>query len=206
LIDPRKLLIATNNLGKLQEYVLLLDGLPFELTSLAGERITEEVEEAGSRMERNAILKATAYSRRSGLITLADDSGLEVDALGGEPGPFSRRYAGENASDRQRNDFLLAKLSGVPWEKRGARFRCVIAIATPRSGVETREGVCEGIIAFDSKGEGGFGYDPIFYLPELDRRMAELTLEEKNEISHRAKAARKVRPILERMAEQRSND
>ncbi|MGB2584024.1 MAG: RdgB/HAM1 family non-canonical purine NTP pyrophosphatase [Dehalococcoidia bacterium] len=205
MIEPRKLLIATNNLGKLQEYVLLLDGLPFELTSLAGERITYEVEEAGSSMERNAILKATAYSRRSGLIAVADDSGLEVDALGGEPGPFSHRYAGENVSDRQRNDFLLAKLSGVPWEKRGARFRCVIAIAIPRSGVETREGVCEGIIAFDSKGEGGFGYDPIFYLSELDRRMAELTLEEKNEISHRAKAARKVRPILERMAEQRSN-
>ena len=205
MIEPRKLLIATNNLGKLQEYVLLLDGLPFELTSLAGERITEEVEEAGSSMERNAILKATAYSRRSGLIAVADDSGLEVDALGGEPGPFSHRYAGENVSDGQRNDFLLAKLSGVPWEKRGARFRCVIAIAIPRSGVETREGVCEGIIAFDSKGEGGFGYDPIFYLSELDRRMAELTLEEKNEISHRAKAARKVRPILERMAEQRSN-
>ncbi len=206
MIEPRKLLIATNNLGKFREYVLLLDGLPFELTSLAGERIRDEVEEGSSSMEHNAIYKATEYSRRSGLIALADDSGLEVDALGGEPGPFSRRYAGEDVSDKQRNDFLLAKLSAVPWERRSARFRCVIAIATPRSGVETREGVCEGIIAFDSKGEGGFGYDPIFYLPELDRRMAELTIEEKNEISHRARAAHKVRPILELMAEQRSND
>jgi XTP/dITP diphosphohydrolase len=206
LIKPRKLLIATNNLGKLREYVPLLEGLPFELTSLAAERIMDEVEEAGSSMERNAIQKAVVYSRRSGLITLADDSGLEVDALGGEPGPFSRRYAGQNVSDKQRNDFLLAKLSNVPWEGRSARFRCVIAIATPRGMVETREGVCEGVIALDSRGEGGFGYDPIFYLPELDKRMAELRLEEKNEISHRAKAARKVRPLLELMAEQRDND
>jgi len=197
LIKPAKLLVATNNPGKLREYVSLLDGLPFELTTLAKAGIADDVEETGSSMEQNAIQKASVYSALSGLITLADDSGLEVDALGGEPGPFSRRYAGDDVSDRERNDFLLTKLRSVPWEGRGARFRCVIAIATPEGRVETCEGVCEGVIALDSRGEGGFGYDPIFHLPELDKRMAELTLEEKNEISHRARAAQKARPILE---------
>ncbi len=197
MIKPAKLLVATNNPGKLREYVSLLDGLPFELTTLAKAGIADDVEETGSSMEQNAIQKASVYSALSGLITLADDSGLEVDALGGEPGPFSRRYAGDDVSDRERNDFLLTKLRSVPWEGRGARFRCVIAIATPEGRVETCEGVCEGVIALDSRGEGGFGYDPIFHLPELDKRMAELTLEEKNEISHRARAAQKARPILE---------
>ena len=204
--EPAKLLVASNNLGKLREYASLLGGLPFELTTLAGERITDEIEETGSSMEQNAIQKATAYAALSGLITLADDSGLEVDALGGEPGALSRRYAGENVSDRERIDYLLAKLDGVPREGRGARFRCVIAIATPEGKVETSEVVCEGIIELDSKGEGGFGYDPIFYLPELDRRMAELTLEEKNRISHRGRAAEKARPILELLGEQKRHD
>ena len=204
--EPAKLLVASNNLGKLREYASLLAGLPFELTTLAGERITDEIEETGSSMEQNAIQKATAYAALSGLITLADDSGLEVDALGGEPGSLSRRYAGENVSDMERIDYLLAKLDGVPWEARGARFRCVIAIATPEGRVETCEDVCEGIIALDSKGEGGFGYDPIFDLPELGKRMAELSLEEKNRISHRARAAQKARPILELLGEQKRYD
>jgi len=206
LSEPAKLLVASNNLGKLREYASLLGGLPFELTTLAGERITDEIEETGSSMEQNAIQKATAYATLSGLITLADDSGLEVDALGGEPGSLSRRYAGENASDRERIDYLLAKIDGVPWEGRGGRFRCVIAIATPEGRVETCEDVCEGIIALDSKGEGGFGYDPIFYLPELGKRMAELSLEEKNRISHRGRAAQKARLILELLGEQKRYD
>jgi XTP/dITP diphosphohydrolase len=200
LIKPTRLLVATNNRGKLREYSELLKGLPLELTTLEGEGITEEVEESGSSLKQNAIQKATAYAKLSGLTTMADDSGLEVEALGGEPGPLSRRYAGENASDKERNDYLLAKLHDVPWEKRAARFRAVIAIASPDGKVKTVEGVCEGIIAFDAKGEGGFGYDPIFYLPELDKYMAELTLAEKNKISHRAKAAQKARRILERLA------
>jgi XTP/dITP diphosphohydrolase len=206
LSELAKLLVASNNLGKLREYASLLSGLPFELTTLAGEGITDEIEETGSSMEQNAIQKATAYATLSGLITLADDSGLEVDALNGEPGSLSRRYAGENVSDMERIDYLLAKLDGVPWETRGARFRCVIAIATPEGVVETCQGVCEGIVALDAKGEGGFGYDPIFYLPELDRRMAELTLEEKNRISHRARAAQKARPILELLGERKRYD
>lgn len=202
MIKPAKLLVATNNRGKLREYVELLKGLPFELTTLAEQGITSEVEETGPSLEQNAISKATAYAKLSGLITLADDSGLEVDALGGEPGPLSRRYAGDNVSDKERNDYLLAKLRDVPMEKRTARFRAVIAVATPEGRVGINEGVCEGIIAFGAKGEGGFGYDPIFYLPELNKHMAELTLEEKNRISHRARAAEKARRILERLAKQ----
>ena len=200
MTKPGKLLIATNNRGKLREYAGLLGGLPFQLVTLAEAGIAADIQETGSTMAENAVQKATAYARLSGLTTLADDSGLEVDALGGEPGPLSRRYAGENVSDRERNEYLLGKLRGVPWEKRGGRFRCVIAIATPGGKVETCEGVCEGIIALDSKGEGGFGYDPIFHLPEPGRRMAELTLEEKNRISHRARAAEKARAILQRLA------
>lgn len=196
---PATLLVATNNRGKLREYASLLEGLPFELVTLADAGITDDIEETGLSMEQNAVQKAAAYAALSGLTALADDSGLEVDALGGEPGPFSRRYAGENVSDRERNEYLLEKLENIPWEKRGARFRCVIAIARPDGRVETCEGVCEGVIAFDSKGGGGFGYDPIFYLPELDRRMAELTLDEKNRISHRGRAAQKARAILEAM-------
>ncbi|MBE0480186.1 MAG: XTP/dITP diphosphatase [Dehalococcoidia bacterium] len=199
MTDPGKLLIATNNAGKLKEYASLLQSLPFELTNLAAERIIEEVEETGASMMENAVLKATVYARLSGLVTLADDSGLEVDALGGEPGTLSRRYAGERASDSERNSFLLMKLRDVPREKRTARFRAVIAIAAPEGRYETFEGICEGLIAFEPGGEGGFGYDPIFYLPELDRTMAELSFEEKNKVSHRARAARKARKALERM-------
>jgi len=202
LTKPAQLLVATNNRGKLREYAELLKGLPFELTTLSEQGITQEVEETGSSLEQNAVSKATTYASLSGLTTLADDSGLEVDALGGEPGPLSRRYAGENVSDKERNDYLLAKLKDVPREKRTARFRAVIAIATPEGRLSIGDGVCEGIIAFGSKGEGGFGYDPIFYLPELDKHMAELSLEEKNRISHRAKAVEKARRILERLAKQ----
>ena len=200
MIKPARLLVATNNRGKLREYSELLKGLPFELTTLSEQGITEEVEESGSSLKQNAIHKATVYAKLSGLTTMADDSGLEVDALGGEPGPLSRRYAGDNVSDKERNDYLLAKLRNIPWERRTARFRAVIAIVTSDGKVKTTEGVCEGIIALDFKGEGGFGYDPIFYLPELDKHMAELSLAEKNRISHRAKAAQKARRILERLA------
>ena len=197
MTERAKLLVATNNAGKLREYLGLLEGLSFDLSTLADEGIVDEIEETGLTMEENAVRKAAGYAALSSLITLADDSGLEVDALGGGPGPLSRRYAGDDATDTERNDFLLAKISDVPWEKRGARFRCVIAIATPEGGIDTCEGVCEGVIAFDSAGGGGFGYDPIFYLPQQDKRVAELTLEEKNAISHRARAAHKARPILE---------
>jgi XTP/dITP diphosphohydrolase len=193
-----KLLLATNNKGKMREYKSLLSGVLFELVSPAALGITTEVDEVGESFEENARLKASILARESGLLTLADDSGLEVDALGGEPGRLSARYAGEGASDRDRIDYLLSRLKGVPWERRSARFRCVIAIATPEGEVELCSGECPGVITFEPKGEQGFGYDPIFYLPELDKTMAELPLEIKNRVSHRGKAAEKAREVLRR--------
>ena len=196
-----ELLLATNNPGKMREYCLLLQGLPFVVTTAGKRGIKVTLGESGDTFEQNAALKARTYTQISGLISLADDSGLEVDALGGEPGPLSARYAGEGASDEARMDFLLRKLSAVPWERRSARFRCVIAIATPDGKLELCHGECEGFIAFQPKGENGFGYDPIFYLPELDKTMAELSIEQKNKVSHRGKAAQKARQILARLAE-----
>ena len=204
MTDMAKLLVATNNQGKIREFAALLEGLPFRLVTLAESGIEVDVEETGTSLEQNAVEKATAYSALSGLVAVADDSGLEVDALGGEPGPLSRRCAGEGATDRERNQYLLTRLQDVPWEERGARFRCVIAIVTPEGKVETCEGVCEGIIAFEPRGRGGFGYDPVFYLPELGKRMAELTPEAKNRVSHRAKAAQKARSMLELIGGARS--
>jgi len=194
-----KLLLATNNKAKVREYKSLFANLTSEVVTLAELGITTEVSEGGSSMEENARLKAAFYAAESQMIALADDSGLEVDALGGEPGPLSARYAGEGASDRDRINYLLSRLEGVPWEKRTARFHCVIALATPGGGVETRSGECAGIITLEPKGEHGFGYDPIFYLPELGKTMAELPLETKNRVSHRAQAARKVCRLLERL-------
>jgi len=193
-----KLLLATNNKGKMREYKQLLQELPFEMVSLAEQGITTEVHEVGGSLEENARLKATGIARESQLVVLADDSGLEVDALGGKPGPLSARYAGAGASDKDRIDYLLAKLKGVPWEKRSARFRCVIAIATPDGKVELCSGECRGVITFEPRGEEGFGYDPIFYFPELDKTMAELPLTIKNQVSHRGQAARQACQVLRR--------
>jgi XTP/dITP diphosphohydrolase len=195
-----KLLLATNNPGKAREYKSLLSGVPFELVTPAEVGITTEVAEVGKSFEENAALKATTLAAESQLLTLADDSGLEVDALGGEPGTLSARYAGENASDADRVKYLLAKMQGVPEEKRQARFVCVIAIATPDGKVEFCSGECDGFIALKSKGDRGFGYDPIFYLPELGKTMAELPPEAKNKISHRGRAAAKARVVLEGLA------
>jgi XTP/dITP diphosphohydrolase len=194
-----KLLVATNNPGKVREYQALLKGLPLTLTYPAREGIDIEVEETGSTFAQNAHLKATAYARISGLLTLADDSGLEVDALGGEPGTHSARFAGQGASDEDRYRLLLSKLEGVPWQQRTARFRCVIAVARPQGEVHTAQGTCEGVIAFEPKGEHGFGYDPVFYVPEHGQMMAELEPEVKNRISHRARAAEGALRILQEL-------
>jgi len=194
-----KLLLGTNNSAKVHEYKTLLQNLPFELVTLADQGITTVVDETGASLEENARLKAEALAEQSQLLTLADDSGLEVDALGGEPGRLSARYAGEGASDRDRIDYLLSRLKEVPWTERSARFRCVIAIAMPGGVVEICSGECLGFIIFEARGLGGFGYDPIFYLPELEKTMAELPLEMKNQVSHRGQAARKVRLVLERL-------
>jgi XTP/dITP diphosphohydrolase len=179
---------------------MLLRDSPFVLTTPEEKGVEVAFVETGVTLEENAALKAKVYAQASGLLSLADDSGLEVDALCGEPGVFSKRYAGEGASDEERNLHLLGKLAQVPWEKRGARFRCVIALAMPRGRLELCQGECQGIIAFEPRGEGGFGYDPIFYLPELGKTMAELTLEEKNKISHRSMAAQKALQVLEQLS------
>ncbi len=194
-----KLLLATNNQAKIAEYQSLLANIPLELVTLSERGITTVVDEVGESLEENARLKATVLAVESQLPALADDSGLEVDALNGAPGHLSARYAGEGASDRGRLDYLLSQLEDVPWEMRTARFRCVIAVAIPGGETELCSGECPGIIAFEPKGEQGFGYDPVFYLPELGKTMAELPLEIKNQISHRGQAARKVSRVLERL-------
>lgn len=198
-----RLLIATNNRGKVREYQELLAGLPLEITFPAEEGYWLEVEESGETFEENACLKARAFARHSGLLTLADDSGLEVDALGGAPGVYSARYAGPGASDADRYRKLLADLAEVPEDQRSARFRCVIAVARPDGRVETAAGACEGQIGFEPRGDYGFGYDPVFIVAgQGGKTMAELAPDVKNRISHRARAVDAVRPILERFLQE----
>ena len=203
-----RLLIGTGNPGKLKELSALLADVPFELISLVDAGIDHDVEETGATFEENAMLKAETYCRLSGLPVLADDSGLEVEALGGEPGVRSSRYAGDDADDARRIAFLLDKLSVTPPDRRHARFRCVIAIAWPRHQprseetqlVELHQGECSGRIIDSPRGSFGFGYDPIFLLPEYSKTMAELTAQEKNDVSHRSIAARKAAESLRRKA------
>ncbi len=171
-----RLLVATRNEGKLQELSRLLFSFPAPLLSLGDVGIEEEVEETGSTLEENAVLKATVYARLSGLPTLADDSGLEVDALDGAPGPLSSRYAGEGAGDAERIAFLLDRLHNIPEERWTARFRCVIAVSLPGGACGAAHGRVPGPVWSGSRrGSNGFGYDPIFLLPEMGRTMAELT-------------------------------
>jgi XTP/dITP diphosphohydrolase len=195
-----RLLLATTNRGKAAEYQSLLKGLDLELVTLDQVGISQEAPENYATFEENARSKAGFYAALSGLLTLADDSGLEVDALGGEPGVRSSRYAGDNATDADRVAFLLNKLKGIPCEKRSARFRCVIAVAERSGKMYTVEGECRGCIAMEPRGESGFGYDPVFYLPEYGKTIAEVAPEIKNEISHRGRAAKKAIPVLAKLA------
>ncbi len=192
----QKILLATNNQGKARELGLLITGERWEFTTPAEQGLDLEVDETGVTFEHNAVLKARAFAKASNLIALADDSGLEVDALDGAPGVLSARYAGPEATDEERNRFLLSRLKDVPHEKRQARFRCVIAIAFPGGDMVMCKGECSGIITFEPKGENGFGYDPVFFLPKFNKTMAEITMEQKNEISHRGKAASQARFYL----------
>ena len=191
-----KLLIATHNRGKLIEYQEILKDLNVELLTLDDVGIEHDVEETGKTFEENARLKARAYARLSGILTLADDSGLEVDALNGEPGVYSKRYAGEGIGDAARNEYLLEKLRAVPQPERAARFRCVVAIEDAGGNSWTTEGTCEGEIAFEPRGTNGFGYDPIFIVSGRGKHLAELASDEKNRISHRGRAAEHAREIL----------
>jgi XTP/dITP diphosphohydrolase len=194
-----KLLLATSNPGKIKEYRFLLNGLGYKIITLAEQGISEVVTESGNNYEENARLKAITYAKLSQITALADDSGLEVDALNGGPGVKSARFAGEAATDAERVKLLLAKLNGVPWEQRTAHFKCVIAVATPEGQSEICCGECHGIIPLEAKGEHGFGYDPIFLLPDIGKTMAELPLEMKNRISHRARASQKARQVLQQL-------
>lgn len=191
----QKLLIATHNQGKLCEYQALLAELPLHVTSLKLEGVTTDVEESGVTFAENAILKAATYAQMTGLLTWADDSGLEIDPLDGRPGVYSARYGGAGLTDQERYGKVLAELQGKPkpWT---ARFRCVVALALPDGTLKTVQDQVEGIIIETPRGEHGFGYDPIFFLPELQCTMAELPSAQKNLISHRGKAAAQARHLL----------
>ncbi len=193
----RTLLVATTNLHKLTEYRTLLSALPYTLQSLNDIQLGLDVEETGTSFQENAELKALTYARASGLLSLADDSGLEIDALGGAPGVYSARFLGPDTSYAERFCAIFERLQGLPDELRSARFQCVITIAEPSGYHRSVTGTVEGVITNEPRGEHGFGYDPIFLVPELAKTTAEISPEHKNRISHRGLAARQARALLE---------
>lgn len=193
------IVFATTNRGKLREANSILEGLAVTLTDLSDySSLTEPVEDADS-FEGNARLKASYYAKMTGCLTLADDSGLEVDALDGAPGVHSARYAGDACDDAANNAKLIHSLSGVPEEKRTARFRCVIALAGVDGVIATASGIFEGWIVDEPQGENGFGYDPHFFVPQLQMTSAEMPSDQKNRISHRGQALRKIRTEIEQL-------
>ncbi len=192
----QKLLVATHNRGKILEYRALLSDLPLAVTWLDEQGIVEDVEETGATFVANASLKAAAYAQLTGLWTWADDSGLEVDALDGRPGVYSARYGGPGLSDADRYRRLLAELAAIAPEQRTARFHCVVALAVPGGPIYTAEAAIEGLIVDDPRGAHGFGYDPVFFIPDQQRTMAELEPAIKNRISHRGRAAVEARKII----------
>lgn len=193
----RSLLLATTNRHKLQEYRAIFSDLPFQLLSLEDIRLDMDVEEAGTTFRENADLKALAYARASGLLSLSDDSGLAIDALGGAPGVYSARFIAPETSYEERIRVILQRLQGLLVEQRSARFCCVITLAEPSGYHRSVAGALEGVIAEAPRGEHGFGYDPIFLVPELGKTTAELSSEQKNSISHRGRAAHLARELLE---------
>ena len=197
--NQKKLLIATRNLGKFPEIIAKLQGLPFEFLNLNDiEELPSdyEVEEPAMTFEGNAVIKAMTLGKKTGLMVLADDSGLEVDALGGKPGVYSARYIA--GSDEDRYGKLLQELADVPDDQRGAQFRCVIAVYDPATErVRTCEGTYRGRIVREPSGSQGFGFDPVFYDEELGKTLAEMAIEEKNAVSHRGRALAKMRKVLE---------
>ncbi len=191
------LLLATSNLHKLEEYRAIFSDLPLRMFSLSEIQLNVDVEETGNSFAENAVLKAREYVQMSHMLTLADDFGLEIDALGGAPGVHSARFLGRETSYEERFRVILEQLQGLPLNQRSARFRCVIALAEPTGNIRIVEGVVEGVIADCPRGSHGFGYDPIFFLPELGKTFAELESVDKNRISHRARAARSAHKLLE---------
>jgi XTP/dITP diphosphohydrolase len=192
----RALLLATTNRHKVGEFRAIFSDLPFQLLSLQDVHLNLDVEETGTTFLENAELKALTYAQASGLLALSDDSGLEIDALNGAPGVYSARFAGVDTPYQERFKIILQQLQGLPMEKRTARYRAVISIAEPTGYHRSVKGTLEGLIAEAPRGENGFGYDPIFLVPSLDKTTAELTPEQKNQISHRGRAALLAREVL----------
>jgi XTP/dITP diphosphohydrolase len=195
---PKELFIATTNRGKLRELMALLQGQPFRLVTPDELEVTLDYEETSGDIREVAFEKALYAYRKTGLPSLAEDTALEVDALGGLPGARAKVFFGENVSDAERWHGLLKLMEGIPTEKRTARFRCAMAVAFSENDLLTAEGVLEGVIATEPHGEGGFGYDPVFFVPQLGKTLAQLSVDEKNAISHRARALHALLPELRR--------
>jgi XTP/dITP diphosphohydrolase len=194
----RNVVLGTHNQGKVREFQALLESA--EVILLSWEDVDEAISvvEDGETFLENAFKKAEATAQITGMLAIADDSGLEVDYLNGRPGVFSARYAGPKATDQGNYAKILEELRGVPSAQRGARFVCAIALCTPDGKREWVEGECRGVITESPRGEHGFGYDPIFYYPDYGKTFAELRADEKNQVSHRAEAIRKLRPLLKK--------
>lgn len=193
----KEAIIATHNPGKVKEFKEILEPKGYDVKSLADIGYTEEIEETGHTFEENAVLKAEAVAKAVNKMVIADDSGLSIDNLGGSPGVYSARYAGEQKDDQANIVKVLGELKGIEKEQRTARFRCALAVSIPGEETKTVEGHVEGYIAEEPRGEYGFGYDPIFIVKDKDQTMAELTSDEKNKISHRADALKKLSKLLE---------
>jgi len=192
-----EIVLASRNKGKLTEIQDVLKDFPVDLLSLQNVNFDDRIEETEKTFEGNAVLKATTVAQKTGKLTLADDSGLEVDALGGKPGVLSARFAAELATDHENNLLLLSLMKEIPEPRRTANFRCVMALASPDKLIGVVEGVCFGSIGFEEKGSHGFGYDPLFVLSEYSKTFGELDSSIKNKISHRAKALEKLSLLLE---------
>ena len=192
-----KIVIATGNAGKMKEIKSIFNNFEYEVMSMKEEGIAADVDENGATFEENALIKAREIAKISGNIVLADDSGLEVDALNKEPGIYSARYMGEDTPYSIKNANIIERLEGVEFEKRTARFVCAVAAVYPDGKELVVRETMEGYIGYEEKGANGFGYDPIFYLKEFDKTSAEISLEEKNEISHRGKAFRAIKKMME---------
>ena len=192
----KRIIFATSNEGKMKEIRLIMADSGYEVVSLKEAGISADIEENGTTFEENAIIKASAIAKLTGELAMADDSGLEVDYMDKAPGIYSARFLGEDTSYDIKNNYILDKLSGVPLPERSARFVCAIALADAEGRTVTKRATIEGYIGYEIRGENGFGYDPIFMVPEYNKTTAELSIEEKNEISHRAKALRAMKEEL----------
>ena len=192
----KRIIFATGNAGKMREIRMILEDLGIPVVSMKEAGVTADIEENGKSFEENAIIKARAIMELTGEIVMADDSGLEIDYLGGAPGIYSARFEGENTPYSIKNQIILNKLEGVPDEDRTARFVCAVAAAFPDGTEQVVRGTIEGMIGYESAGENGFGYDPIFFVPEYRCTTAEMSPEQKNQISHRGKALRMIAKYL----------